>query len=527
MPDPRTHGGTALLQYPADTESAGCVFVPVGLLRLTLLVLLLLTSTVSTGLAATIGMRSAQGDTITRTSRSSRATPRVHTTARVKADGSAMTFAPADTVRVSRDFFTMTSDDTRDSLLLEIRRYSRVIAGLRDSLDLSDEDLTLSDQNRERVEATINELTVALSQIGQELSRMDLEIADNRISLLDESGEGIIINIPENFDEQLSEGFQAISQAILSQLPDTVGFSSEIDWGWATPDEPEPQRQKRQITHGNIIKVGDDLHITDSDDVRGNVVVVFGASQISGRVDGNAVVVFGDLVVDDTAEITGKVINVLGRYDEGNDPNVGGVVVVNPFQMGPGGKLGGWLAGGPETFILSQGMFLLVLILSVLAIGIAPRDRIESVQQTLQQNPASAAGVGLLVWLVVSTLSVILAAILVLTVIGIPIALLLVVVLGFAAVIAIAVVGTQIGRRLCLLFGWACKVPWLTTLIGIMVLHALSFMADLLGLWPNLDDASDVLAGIGGIVKLLAFIFGLGAITISRLGTRRVANTGS
>ena len=58
-------------------------------------------------------------------------------------------------------------------------------------------------------------------------------------------------------------------------------------------------------------------------------------------------------------------------------------------------------------------------------------------------------------------------------------------------------------------------------LIGILVLHLVSFAAGLLGLWPDLDGVSDVLGIIGGVVKLLAFLFGLGAIAISRLGTRR------
>ena len=409
---------------------------------------------------------------------------------------------------------------TRDSLIQEIRKYSRAIAVLRDSLQLEDLDIEFSEQQKQKVQQSISEFTDAVSEIGRELSRLDLAIEDNRISLTDEAGEGIIINIPENLDEHLGIGLKTISHAILSQLPDTLGLDDQDNWDWRSTFEAPPP-PSRQIVHGNLIKVWDDLHVTATEDVRGNVVVVFGDCQISGRVEGNAVVVFGDLFLDEDAEVTGKVVNVMGRFDQAAEPQVGGVVVVSPFQMGPAGKLDGWLAGGALSFVLSEVGFLFVVLLSLLAIGIAPEERLVSVMRSLREASLASLGVGFLVWLSVTLFASLLVVILVLTVIGIPVAVLVVLGLALIGIVAISVVATQIGGRF---FGAATdagRLSWWRTLIGLLILHLLPFIGAVLGLWEDLLTVSRWFQLVGTVVIFVAFFFGLGALTLSRLGTRK------
>ena len=412
------------------------------------------------------------------------------------------------------------ASSTRDSLIQEIRRYSRAISVLRDSLELQDLDLEFSEQQKQQVEQSIMEFSDALSEIGRELSRLDLAIEDNRISLTDEAGEGIIINIPENLDEHLGLGLKTISRAILSQLPDTLGLGDEDSWDWRSTFEA-PSPPSRQIVHGNLIKVWDDLHVTRTEDVRGNVVVVFGDCQISGRIEGNAVVVFGDLFLDEDAEVTGKVVNVMGRYDQAAEPQVGGVVVVSPFQMGPEGKLDGWLAGGAMSFVLSEVGFLFVVLLSLLTIGIAPEERLISVMRSLRETSLASVGVGFLVWISVTLFSLLLVVILVLTVIGIPVAVLVVLGLALIGVVAISVVATQIGGRFLGTANNAERLSWWRTLVGLLVLHALPFIGAVLGLWEDLLTVSRWFQLVGAVVIFVAFCFGLGALTLSRLGTRK------
>ncbi len=120
----------------------------------------------------------------------------------------------------------------RDSLLLEIRRYSALIGDLRDSLGTDRREIRLSPEHRARLENSIGELSKVIEQISTELGRMEFEVKDNTISLLDETGQGIVINIPENLDDQLSQGFHALSQIILAEPPDTVRAGAQRQLSW-------------------------------------------------------------------------------------------------------------------------------------------------------------------------------------------------------------------------------------------------------------------------------------------------------
>ncbi len=109
---------------------------------------------------------------------------------------------------------------TRDSLVVQIKQYSEIISAMRDSLSLAELGLglELGPTEKESIEKSIQHFTVLVEEIGAELGDMDLEISDNQISFLDAQGEGIIINIPENLDEQLSQGLNVLSKMILSEL---------------------------------------------------------------------------------------------------------------------------------------------------------------------------------------------------------------------------------------------------------------------------------------------------------------------
>ena len=84
-----------------------------------------------------------------------------------------------------------------------------------------------------------------------ELSQLEFEIKDNTISLVNEAGEGIIINIPENLDEHLSEGLEILSQVILSELPDSIDFDHTHSWDWTSfaPHIPPAAAQDRAGEH--------------------------------------------------------------------------------------------------------------------------------------------------------------------------------------------------------------------------------------------------------------------------------------
>jgi hypothetical protein len=409
---------------------------------------------------------------------------------------------------------------SRDSLMVEIRRYSRMIGDMRDSLSHGGGDHELSHEQRLVIEQNIEEITQVVEQIGVELSDLEFEIKDNTISLVNEAGEGIIINIPEDLDEHLSEGLEILSQIILSELPDSMDFNHDTDWDWSgfAPAAPAPPRK---IVQGNIIKIGDDLHVPAGDDVRGDVVVVFGNAEISGRVDGTVVVVLGNLLLDETAEVTGEVVSIGGRLDQDPGAEVGDVVAVELWPRGFDGGLAGIMGQGILPFLMCQGAFLLTLLLAVITVVAIPQKRFKAITETLARSPGPSLGLGLITAIVGHMMVAVLMAVLVLTVIGVPLALLVFLALVVVIIISVAVCGAALGTRICGMVSSGCPSAWLTVVVGMSVLHLVSFLGSVLSLSAGLEGVANILVVLGVVIKTLAFLFGIGALTVSRFGSRK------
>jgi len=410
------------------------------------------------------------------------------------------------------------SSSSRDSLRQEIQRYSQAISGLRDSLNFDEFDLQISEDQRLRVEQTIEDLTLIIEQIGGELGQMELEIANNRISLLDDQGEGIIIDIPENLDEQLSQGFELLQHIILSEMPEEQSEKIRNSWSWGMGrEEPEPERI---ILKGNIVKIGDSLQVSEDEDVRGNVIVVFGDGEISGRVDGNVTVIFGNLRLNDTAEVTGEVVAVGGHLDQDRLAEVNDVVVVDPFPGWDGPNFG--LTGGLGILglVVGLGEFLLVLLLSLLVLAIMPRNKLDRVLKVIEERSLPCLGAGVVGTLVISLLGLTLIGVLVLTVIGIPVALLVLVAILLFSVLSVAVVSLTIGRRVCTLMSGTCGSDWMVVVLGLILLDSISLVGLLAGLFGPLGAIGDGLVIIGAGLKMVAYLFGAGSLVLSGLGRK-------
>jgi hypothetical protein len=423
----------------------------------------------------------------------------------------------------ARLFEVMTGASTdRDSLMIEIQQYTEMIRGLRDSLTSDQKGLQLSPDQREKLEGSIKDISQVIERISQEMSRMEFEIKDNRISLVNEAGEGIVINVPEDLDAQVSEGIEAITKVILSELPDSIDFDHSKKWDWNRfqPKAPPPARR---IINGNIVKVWDDVQISAKEDVRGNVVVIFGDAEVSGRVDGSVVTVFGNLLLAETAEVTGTVVAAGGYLDQDPGAQVEDVVAVDPLRQGQGD---GWLSFFTHdgmSFLIFEGTFLLTVLLAVVAVAATPRRRFDRITAYLRGAPMPSLGVGVLAAMGGHLLVAVLMAVLILTVIGLPLALLVGMLLLVVVVVSVAVCGAVVGERLCALFGGRCHSPWLVVVVGMTALHLVSFLGSLLGLTGGSEMLASGLIILGATIKILAYLLGLGALALSRFGSRPAA----
>ncbi len=407
---------------------------------------------------------------------------------------------------------------SRDSLRLEIEQYSQAISGLRDSLNLDDFDIQFSDEQRLRLEDTIEDFTQIIEQIGGELGEMELEIVNNRISLLDDDGEGIVIDIPENLDEQLSQGFEILQQIILNDMPEEQSEKIQQSWSWGLgKPAAEPERV---ILKGNIVKVWDNLQIAEDEDVRGNVVVIFGDGEISGRVDGNVVAVFGNLRLDETAEITGQVVAVGGHLDQDRLAEVGDVVVVDPFPGWGDSDFTIGAGNGILSLVVGIGEFLLIALLTLLVMAITPRIKMDRVIRVLEERALPSIVTGVMGSLGISLLGLVLIGVLVLTVIGIPVALLVLVAMLLFSVLSVGVVALALGRRVCTLLSGRCGSDWMVLFLGLILLDAISLVGQLAGLLPPLGGVSHVLVVVGSAIKMVAYLFGAGALLLSGFGRK-------
>jgi len=412
--------------------------------------------------------------------------------------------------------------ENRDSLMAEIRRYRGMVDSMRDSLAGRNIEISLSDEQKEMLRENIDEALKAVERIADQVSELEFQIEGNRISLINDAGEGIVINIPENLDEQLSQGFHVLSEMILKDLPDSVDLESTHRWNWSNfiPEAPAPPRKTIQ---GNIVKVGDDLHILAKEEIKGNVLIALGNAEISGKVDGTVVALFGNLLLDDSSEVTGRIVSIGGSLDQQPGASAHDLVSVDLWRGPSGDGLFGTWGSGPAGFLMRQGTFLLTVLLAVLAIMVTPRDRLAAITGSLRASPAPALGLGVVGATLGSVAALLLIAVLVLTVIGVPLALLVFLVLLVGVVLAVGVCGATVGVRLCDLLGQECHAPWLAALVGMTALHLVSFLGGVAGLTGSLGVLASGLSALGALIKVLAFFLGLGAILASRLGTRAVA----
>lgn len=406
----------------------------------------------------------------------------------------------------------------RDSLVNEIRRYRRLIRVLSDSLE-HDRASGLSPEHRVVIERNIGDITRVIEGIGSELRQLEFQVKDNRISLVDGAGDGIVISVPENLDEQVSRGLEALTAAILQEMPDTARTDGgRLSWS-SFLSVPEPPAPPRRVIDGNLVRVGQSLAVDADEEVHGNVVVVFGDCDVAGRIDGNVVVVGGKLAVRKQAEVRGSVVSVGGRLDADPGAKTGDTVALGALGGGSGTGIGRLFGHRTLTFAIAQGLFLLTLLAGLLAVAASPDGRVGAVVARLSTEPWRAFGLGALLVLCGPFLVAALTGLLVITVIGVPVALLLVLGVAVVVVLGLTAAGAVVGRRL----GVEDSRKPLAVLVGLCLLHVPTFVGSLLHLAGAPWTAAVAVLALGLVVKGAALAFGLGALALSRLGTRTSA----
>ena len=251
-----------------------------------------------------------------------------------------------------------------------------------------------------------------------------------------------------------------------------------------------------------IVLVGSVL--IDRDETAGDIYVLDGDVTIRGTVTGDVVVADGDVIIRGTVE--GDVVTLAGQATLGRRGNVGGDITyanekpvqtpgsrvrgdVTKFDVQDAGILGAiaWLIG------ITVSLFLLGLLLLLLA----PRAA-DAVARTASEKALVSFGVGFLAFFLIP----IIAFAALFTVVGIPLGIILLLLVLPLYAISYVTAAFALGRRI------------------IKGSRILAFLAGLviLGLLSLIPIA-------GGLIGLLATMFGLGLLLVTLFRARRGPQT--
>lgn len=413
----------------------------------------------------------------------------------------------------------------REALKAEIERYTRMVQAMRESLAVRD----AGDVRQREIERTIAELSTAVGAITDQLAELEVEVVDNEVSLRDGRGGRVTVEIPEDLPQRLSEGLSSVTRMFLEEMPDTVRLGDrETGFTWNMGEgglqfRPVAPPSPRRVIEGGLVKIHDHLAVAADEDVHGDAVAVMGDASVAGRVRGDVVVVLGDVHLDADAVVDGRVIAVLGRIDRDDGAQTGAVTVVNPggaalpSDLSPGGV--GWLSFGAY-----QSFFAILLVMALLLLALTPTHRREALMALGRQRPGQCVALGLMLAVVGHVVLLGLVAILVLTVIGIPVALLALLALALVDLAGVAIGSLVLGRALCIRWGLECPRPWRELALGMALIHLPAFFSALLAALSVPVGLAGLLAVIGALTKLTAFCLGLGALFLGRLGSRPAAS---
>ena len=226
--------------------------------------------------------------------------------------------------------------------------------------------------------------------------------------------------------------------------------------------------------------------------INGDVVAVGGSATVDGTVRGDVVAIGGSVNLGPTADIENDVVAVGGAVHRDPAARIGGRVQevginFGRFRDGQFNLFNLWRESMFGSAFRLAGTLARLGILCLLAalVVLFGRDYMERAAVRAAAEPLKAGAIGLLAQILFVPVLVITIVLLAITIIGIP--LLVLVPFAILGLVVIALVGfTGVSYRLGLLlstrFGWNTANPYLTTIVGVVLLLSPVILARIVGL---------------------------------------------
>jgi len=274
----------------------------------------------------------------------------------------------------------------------------------------------------------------------------------------------------------------------------------------AKKERKEKKKAKKKKKHGDDRFVTGGSETIEADEVIGDMVVLGGAVELFGTITGDLVVVGGSAILHEGAEIYGDAVAVGGVVDIADGARVSGDLAVfgGDIRRHEGAVVNGdsvnFGGGGSRSWLSKIGGAMtgtaLLFVFGVVLLALASR-RMERLQVELAARPARCFGLGIVGALGALGLFIALC----ITVIGIPVALVALLVSIFAIYASMCAGLTATGAALV---RHRSTNPYVHLAVGCLVYLVVGFVPFVGGLFT----AALVLAGIGVLVatRLAGFV---------------------
>jgi cytoskeletal protein CcmA (bactofilin family) len=290
--------------------------------------------------------------------------------------------------------------------------------------------------------------------------------------------------------------------------------------------------------HDQMTQLANDIEILADETFEGDVICIFCDIDVQGFVTGSAVSVFGNVNVD--GKTGSEAVAPFGRVRVGPDGQVMGDVSASKIVRDPGGRIDGSrnelflnIFGGEDglseswsrtTFTIIVSLKILFwLFLVLLAHALAARN-ITKVKERIQRSYVKSFLVGVLGQILLLPAFLLLL----ITIIGIPVALFVLPLMLFGGfVLAQAAVGQLVGDKIAENTSLPLRTPLAKTIGGVAATQIFAYLT-IIFIWPAGHGSSGgafrlvtlIMFILSAIVGYVVITLGSGAVILTRFGTR-------
>lgn len=269
---------------------------------------------------------------------------------------------------------------------------------------------------------------------------------------------------------------------------------------------------------GSLIIIGGTATLAEGSTITGDIVLTGGTMTAGGDIEGDLILIGGSATLQKTVHVHGNMVSASSTVNQAEGAVIDGKIQDHatipfqlPFSTGNPSTPSGVPQATKPTFDLNHnpimtafGIGFRSFVLAILAMVLSMffPNAIKKISRAAMSAPIASGGIGFLT----SILAPLVLALIALTLIGIPITILGALVLVFAVFLGWVAIGAEIGTRIAAAF----KSQWhIAVCAGVGTL-----------LLTLITEAFAQIPCVGWVVATLIGMLGLGAVILTRSGTR-------